>query len=165
MVDTFTPEQIAQILEEFFKVVGTRRYVGERYVPIFGRKGEESIEWDNSAPYEPLTIVLYQGNSYTSRQYVPIGADITNQEFWVITGNYNAQVEAYHRETVAAREIADNAITTANNAQNDINTLLPKANFSAVNTVKKYIDDNIANIPTMTALTNAEIDTITEGGN
>lgn len=141
MADTFTPEQITQILEEFFKVVGTRRYVGERYVPIFGRKGEESIEWDNSAPYEPLTIVLYQGNSYTSRQYVPIGVDITNQEFWAITGNYNAQVEAYHRETIAAREIADNAITIANNAQNDIDTLLPKADFSAENTVKKYIDE------------------------
>ena len=153
MANTFTPEQITQILEEFFKVVGTRRYVGERYVPIFGRKGEESIEWDNSAPYEPLTIVLYQGNSYTSRQYVPIGVDITNQEFWVITGNYNAQVEAYYRETVAAREIADNAITTANNAQNDIDTLLPKADFSAENTVKKYIDESPTRFPTMSTTT------------
>ena len=98
MANPFTPEQISQILEEFFKVVGTRQYIGARYVPIFGRKGEESIEWDNSAPYEPLTIVLYQGNSYTSRQYVPAGVEITNQEFWAITGNYNAQVEQYRRE-------------------------------------------------------------------
>ena len=134
MADTFTPEQIAQILEEFFKVVGTRKYIGERYVPIFGRKGEESIQWDNSAPYEPLTIVLYQGNSYTSRQYVPIGVDITNQEFWALTGNYNAQIE--------------NAIAIANNAQTDIDTLLPKADFSAENTVKKYIDENPTRILT-----------------
>jgi hypothetical protein len=98
MANPFTPEQISQILEEFFKVVGTRQYIGARYVPIFGRKGEESIEWDNSAPYEPLTIVLYQGNSYTSRQYVPAGVEITNQEFWAITGNYNAQIEAYRKE-------------------------------------------------------------------
>lgn len=98
MTNPFTPEQISQILEEFFKVVGARQYIGARYVPIFGRKGEESIEWDNSAPYEPLTIVLYQGNSYTSRQYVPVGVEITNQEFWAITGNYNAQVEAYRKE-------------------------------------------------------------------
>ena len=98
MAKPFTPEQISQILEEFFKVVGTRQYIGARYVPIFGRKGEESIEWDNSAPYEPLTIVLYQGNSYTSRQYVPVGVEITNQEFWAITGNYNAQVELYRQE-------------------------------------------------------------------
>jgi len=164
MVDTFTPEQITQILEEFFKVVGTRRYVGERYVPIFGRKGEESIQWDNSAPYEPLTIVLYQGNSYTSRQYVPIGVDITNQEFWVITGNYNAQIEAYHRETIAAREIADNAITTANNAQNDIDTLLPKGDFSAENTVKKYIDENPTRILTFDTVADMQAATYLKNG-
>lgn len=143
MPDTFTPEQIAQILEEFFKVVGTRQYIGARYVPIFGRKGEDSIEWDNTAPYEPLTIVLYQGNSYTSRQFVPVGVEITNQEFWAITGNYNAQVEMYRRETAAAREVADNALIAANAAQTDINTLLPKSDFSAENTVKKYVDDSI----------------------
>lgn len=104
MPDTFTPEQISQILEEFFKVVGTRQYIGARYVPIFGRKDETSIEWDNTAPYEPLTIVLYQGNSYTSRQYVPVGVEITNQEFWAVTGNYNAQVEQYRRDVAALRE-------------------------------------------------------------
>ena len=75
-----------------------REYIGARYVPIFGRMDEESIEWDNTKPYEPLTIVLYQGNSYTSRQYVPVGVPITNQEFWALTGNYNAQVEAYRAE-------------------------------------------------------------------
>lgn len=78
--------------------MAVRQYVGARYVPLFGRVGEESIEWDNTKPYEPLTIVLYQGNSYTSRQYVPAGIDITNQEFWAMTGNYNAQVEAYRAE-------------------------------------------------------------------
>lgn len=140
MPDTFTPEQISQILEEFFKVVGTRQYIGARYVPLFGRKDETSIEWDNTKPYEPLTIVLYQGNSYTSRQFVPVGVEITNQEFWAITGNYNAQVEQYRRETAAVREVADSALSTANNAQTDIDMLLPKADFSAENTVKDYVD-------------------------
>lgn len=139
MPDTFTPEQISQILEEFFKVVGTRQYIGARYVPLFGRKDEDSIEWDNTKPYEPLTIVLYQGNSYTSRQFVPVGVEITNQEFWAITGNYNAQVEQYRRETAAVREVADAAKT-------DIDTLLPKADFSAGNTVKKYVDDSVAQV-------------------
>lgn len=103
----FTPEEIAQILEEFFRTVGTRQYVGARYVPIFGRKDEESIEWDNTKPYEPLTIVLYQGNSFTSRQYVPVGVDITNNEFWAITGNYNAQVEQYRRDVASYMEQVD----------------------------------------------------------
>ena len=37
----------------------TRQYTGARYVPIFGRVGDESITWDNTKPYEPLTIVLH----------------------------------------------------------------------------------------------------------
>lgn len=140
MPDTFTPEQISQILEEFFRVVGTRQYIGARYVPIFGRKDEASIEWDNTGEYEPLTIVLYQGNSYTSRQFVPVGVEITNQEFWAITGNYNAQVEQYRRDTLAAKATAEEALTIANQAQEDVDTLLPKADFSAENTVKDYVD-------------------------
>ena len=80
--------------------MGVRQYVGARYVPIFGRKGENSILWDNTKPYEPLTVVLYQGASYTSRQYVPIGIDIRNEEYWALTGNYNAQVEQYRQEVL-----------------------------------------------------------------
>ena len=80
-----------------------REYVGARYVPIFGRKDETSIDWDDTKPYEPLTIVLYQGNSYTSRQYVPAGIPISNQAYWALTGNYNAQVEAYRNEVQTFR--------------------------------------------------------------
>ncbi|MBR3224084.1 MAG: hypothetical protein IKF78_02035 [Atopobiaceae bacterium] len=153
----FTPEEVAQILEAFFSVVGTRQYIGARYVPIFGRKGETSIVWDNTAPYEPLTIVLYQGNSFTSRQYVPTGVEITNEEFWAQTGNYNAQVEAYRRETAQALETARTAQRSADAAQlsadaaqgsadaanlaiDAINALLPSEDFSPTNTIRKYID-------------------------
>ena len=146
MADTFTPEQIAQILEEFFKTVGTRQYIGARYVPIFGRKDEESIEWDNTKPYEPLTIVLYLGNSYTSRQYVPAGVQITNEEFWAVTGNYNAQIETYRRETARALQAAQTAQESADNAQGDIDTLLPKTDFSEEVTVKDYIDSAENNV-------------------
>lgn len=69
-------------------------YIGARYVPIF------SGQWDNTKSYEPLVIVEYQGNSYTSKTYVPVGADINNTDFWALTGNYNAQVEAYRQEVV-----------------------------------------------------------------
>lgn len=140
MPNPFTPEQIEQILEEFFKVVGTRQYIGARYVPLFGRKNETSIEWDNSAPYEPLTVVLYQGNSYTSRQYVPVGVEITNQEFWALSGNYNAQVEQYRRDTNSYRE----EVQTYVDRIDAYESLLPSADFSSTNTVKKYIDDNDA---------------------
>lgn len=138
MADTFTPEQISQILEAFFETVGTRQYIGARYVPIFGRKNETSITWDNSAPYEPLTVVLYQGNSFTSRQYVPTGVDIDNTKFWAETGNFNAQIEQYRREVAAF-----NARITANETGIDaINAALPNTTFSGSNTVKSYIDTN-----------------------
>ena len=105
MTQVFTDAQIQEILSLMMQHFSVAQYIGARYVPIFGRKGEDSIEWDNSASYEPLTIVLYQGNSYTSRQYVPTGVDILNQEFWANTGNYNAQVEQYRQEVLRFADI------------------------------------------------------------
>ena len=79
------------------------QYIGARYVPLFA----DPAEWDSIREYEPLTVVLYQGASYTSRQAVPAGIDITNTDFWVLTGNYNAQVEAYRREVYTYRADID----------------------------------------------------------
>ena len=73
---------------------GVTQYVGARYVPLFANPAH----WSSEREYEPLTIVLYQGNSFTSMQYVPVGIDITNEEFWAQTGNYNAQIEQYRQE-------------------------------------------------------------------
>ena len=99
--NVFTLDEINQIIEQLNAHPGARlQYIGSRYVPIFGRKGEDSIEWDNTGTYEPLTIVLHQGNSYTSRQFVPVGVEITNEEYWANTGNYNAQIEQYRQEVI-----------------------------------------------------------------
>ena len=73
---------------------GVTQYIGARYVPLFANPPQ----WSSEREYEQLTIVLYQGNSFTSMQYVPVGIDITNEEFWAQTGNYNAQVEQYRQE-------------------------------------------------------------------
>lgn len=97
--------------------MAVREYIGSRYVPIFGRKDEDTIIWDNTGTYEPLTVVLYQGNSYTSRQFVPVGIDITNEEFWAQTGNYNAQVEQYRQAVLTF----DGRITGNTNAIQTIN--------------------------------------------
>lgn len=69
-------------------------YKGLRYVPIFA----DPIEWSSANSYEALTIVTHEGNSYTSKQAVPVGVDIANETFWALTGNYNAQVEQYRQE-------------------------------------------------------------------
>lgn len=85
--------------------MATTQYIGARYVPLFA----EPIEWDKTKQYEPLTIVSHDGNSYTSRQFVPTGIEITNDAFWALTGNYNAQIEQYRKEVTAY----DGRITTA----------------------------------------------------
>lgn len=71
--------------------MATRQYIGARYVPKFA----DPIAWDNARSYEALEIVTYLGTSYTSKKNVPVGTAITNTEYWVATGNYNAQVAEY----------------------------------------------------------------------
>lgn len=86
-----------------------REYIGARYVPLF------IGEWNSANAYEPLSIVIHEGNSYTSRQAVPIGIEITNETYWVLTGNYNAQIEAYRNEV----QTFDNRITENTNNISD----------------------------------------------
>lgn len=63
-----------------------RQYVGARYVPkLMG-------EWNKALQYEALSIVTYEGNSFTSKIPVPANIDISNNEYWINTGNFNAQI-------------------------------------------------------------------------
>lgn len=79
-----------------------RQYVGARYVPkIMG-------EWNKALQYEALSVVTYMGNSFTSKVPVPANVEINNTDYWVNTGNYNAQVEEYRKEALAAKELANN---------------------------------------------------------
>lgn len=95
-------------------------YVGARYVPIFGG------EWAANNIYEPLTIVTRQGNSYTSKQYVPKGIDIGNTEYWVMTGNFNGQISSLE-EMVRNNSVSINVINNEIESINqDITTLKTK---------------------------------------
>lgn len=71
-------------------------YTGMRYVPVFA----DPPEWSSANSYEPLEIVIHEGNSYTSKTFVPVGIDISDPRYWVLTGNYNAQVEQYRQEVL-----------------------------------------------------------------
>lgn len=108
-------------------------YIGNRYVPRFA----DPVEWDNLREYEPLTIVTYEGTSYTSKKTVPVGTPLSDRNYWVVTGNYNQQVEAYRQEVeeiaervdnieqdgwVAGNRIASGAVTTQKIANNAITT-------------------------------------------
>lgn len=90
-----------------------RQYVGARYVPkVMG-------EWNKALQYEALSIVTYAGNSFTSKIPVPANIDISNGTYWVNTGNYNAQVEAYRQETAQLKSDLNNETTNRKNADKD----------------------------------------------
>lgn len=106
---------------------GVNKYTGLRYVPKF------MGQWDNTREYEPLMIVQYQGNSYTSKTYVPIGALIANETYWAITGNYNAQVEQYRQEVEEVKnDLHLNDAKIINN-ENILNTSFINAKYPPLN--------------------------------
>ena len=96
-------------------------YIGARYVPkVVG-------EWSADVAYEPLTVVLYQGTSYTSITYVPKGIipSEDTKQYWALTGNYNAQVEAYRQEVKQLSTRVDTFENTVNEYTKKFNSLLP----------------------------------------
>lgn len=118
-----------------------RQYVGARYVPkIMG-------EWNKALQYEALSVVTYMGNSFTSKVPVPANVEINNTDYWVNTGNYNAQVEEYRKETLATKELANNTNTdlqafkkNQTNTNNEINTKI-NSTTSALNNLKNVVFD------------------------
>lgn len=106
-----------------------KEYIGARYVPLFYDDGHGGAQWTNTVEYEPLTIVVYEGNSFTSRQYVPVGVSINDTRYWLETGNWNSQIEQYRQEVLSfdgrittAQTTAAGAATAAAAAQTTANT-------------------------------------------
>ena len=104
-------------------------YIGARYVPrILG-------EWSADMTYEPLDVVLYQGTSYTSRTYVPKGIipSESTQQYWALTGNYNAQVEMYRQEVAKLQnsviDLENVTLRTFNTTQDILKADLNKGEY------------------------------------
>lgn len=118
-----------------------RQYVGARYVPkIMG-------EWNKALQYEALSVVTYMGNSFTSKVPVPANVEINNTDYWVNTGNYNAQVEEYRKVTLETKELANNTNTdlqtfkkNQTNTNNEINNKIDTTT-SALNKLKDAVFD------------------------
>lgn len=89
-------------------------YKGNRYVPkIMG-------EWDKLKKYEGLSIVLNEGNSYTSKKSVPVGIELTNETYWSSTGNYNVQIENYRAGVTENKKGITDLTNSLNTAYSDI---------------------------------------------
>ena len=123
-----------------------REYIGARYVPIFA----DPVQWDNEREYEPLTMVQKSGETYMSKQYVPIGVDLPDvaggdedNDYWVHMSNWNAQVEGYREEVLRYAE----EVLTFDGRIDTLEDDLPTSSFDSTNTVKKAIDDAVALLP------------------
>lgn len=117
--------------------MAVRQYIGARYVPLIDGN------WNSEKVYDPLTIVTYNGSSYTSKKPVPVGIAPTNTEYWVNTGNYNAQVELYRRMVEEYKADTDSEIAQY------------KADTDA--DIEEYKADTISEIARYKADTDADI--------
>lgn len=96
---------------------GYNQYIGMRYVPIIDGT------WSNSKAYEPLVVVNYEGNSYISKTYVPAGTLPTNETYWMLSANYNAQIEQYRAEVRQYQTQVEGVEGDLETAQQDIDEL------------------------------------------
>lgn len=139
---------------------GTSMYIGARYVPIFA----DPVEWDNEREYEPLTIVIHNGDCYTSKCYVPKGAQLPpypegQTKYWVKTSDYNYQfadlkktvtdlsrlVEQFQKDNEHFTELINNWNTKVEQWERDMT-----AWGERLDTVESHVTD-------LTASLNAEI--------
>ena len=97
-----------------------RQYIGARYVPKF------CGEWSSNNTYEPLSIVSVTGSSYTSKKSVPAGIDITNEEYWALTGSLNGQVVQLQNEIDAINGDIDDITGDIADANKRINAVSGK---------------------------------------
>lgn len=146
------------------------KYIGARYVPLF------CGEWEKDKEYEPLSIVVFEGASFTSKTYVPKGVEIMSTKFWTCTGNYNAQIEQYRKDVVNYKKQLLNEFNTRleNTPNCDNSNILyvakeKGAQFNTINSAIEYAktyasSDNRVVIYIASGLYNEEINLLNNCG-
>ena len=80
--------------------MGTRQYIGARYVPMFFENSATGDStWAANTRYEPLTNVTWNGCTYTSKTVVPpaVGNPAENPHYWVLTSSSSERLENLER--------------------------------------------------------------------
>lgn len=112
-----------------------RQYIGARYVPkLVGA-------WQANTFYEGLSIVTDNNVSYTSKKPVPatVGAPAENPEYWVATGNYNAQMAQILEEVGDLTTDVDNLSTNVGNLSTDVENLSTRVDNISSNLSNKNL--------------------------
>lgn len=107
---------------------GVLQYIGARYVPKFYLNSDGTPEWKPGVAFEPLTIVTWNNNSYTSRKPVPaeIGEPSLNPEYWAQTGVYNAQIGQLQTDVAALQTSMDDAESEIESLNNKVHWFTPE---------------------------------------
>lgn len=91
------------------------KFIGNRCIPTPEGK------WDKTKEYLGLSVVLDEetGDSYTSKKVVPAGTELTNKDYWALSGQYNAQMTLIKLQLEAMQNIPEGG-TTADAALENI---------------------------------------------
>lgn len=95
-------------------------YVGARYVPLYDG------DWDATKKYEPLTVVQFQGRSYTSKTFVAAGIPVTDANFWALSGEYNGQVGMLQEQVNRLETTVTTLNTEVDEVANNVTNLSTK---------------------------------------
>ena len=75
-------------------------------------------QWEDK-PYEPLSIVIDNGNTYVSKQNVPIGTVLTDETYWLDLSTYYNQLFTDY-ETAEQGRVSAESIRVENENQRQI---------------------------------------------
>ena len=75
-------------------------------------------QWEDK-PYEPLSIVIDNGNTYVSKQDVPVGTLLTDESYWLDLSTYYNQLFIDYETAEQERQQAE-AIRIENEKQREI---------------------------------------------
>lgn len=118
------------------------QYIGARYVPTFYNNPDGSWDWLPGISYEALTMVKYNGSTYTSKIPVPatIGAPNLNSTYWAETGSQNGEINQL-QNTVGNHSLKLNGFYTLSELQ------VPETGDATIelqNAINKASQDNKA---------------------
>lgn len=83
----------------------------DQFVALNEIKYADPIEWDIASQYEKNTVVLHDGYAYLSKQPVPKGINIDNEDYWLKIANFQYDVEKIKQAITAVDEEASTTAT------------------------------------------------------
>lgn len=92
--------------------------------PVIRTRFADPLQWDFDTAYDVLTVVSDgQGNSYTSRQAVPSHTPLTDTDYWVLTGVYDASLQAIRDDVASVKSGYARVYSTVADMQSDTELL------------------------------------------